>query len=82
VIINLRAIGRRKKAKMFCKFFNDNFSVDEINKIKKVLDNKSFQTNSVEAIKAHIKNNLLIKERQAKANENFKKNFDILNFKK
>jgi hypothetical protein len=57
-------------------------SVDEINKIKKVLDNKAFQNNSVDAIKAHIKNNLLIKERQAKADENFKKNYDMLNINK
>jgi hypothetical protein len=36
----------------------------------------------VDAIKAHIKNNLLLKERQAKAEETFKKNYDMLNLKK
>jgi hypothetical protein len=54
----------------------------EKEKIKKVIDNKNYQSNPLEAMKFHIKNAQLINERNKKIEENFQKNYNFLNIKK
>ena len=58
------------------------FSAEEKAKIKKVIDNRAYQLNPVEAMKSHIKNAQLIAERNKKIDENFQKNYNFLNMKK
>jgi hypothetical protein len=54
----------------------------EKEKIKKVIENKNYQSNPLEAMKFHIKNAQLIEERKKKIDENFQKNYNFLNLKK
>lgn len=55
---------------------------EEKEKIKKVIENKNYQSNPLEAMKYHIKNAQLIQERNKKIEENFQKNYNFLNLKK
>jgi hypothetical protein len=55
---------------------------EEKAKIKKVVDNKNYQSNPLESMKNHIKNSQILAERNKKIEENFQKNYNFLNMKK
>jgi hypothetical protein len=55
---------------------------EEKAKIKKVVDNKTYQSNPLESMKNHIKNAQILAERNKKIEENFQKNYNFLNMKK
>lgn len=55
---------------------------DEIGKIKKVINNKNYQFDPIQALKSHIKNTQMIEERNKKLDEQFQKNYNLLNIKK
>jgi len=54
----------------------------EKEKIRKVIENKNYQSNPLEAMKFHIKNTQMLEERKKKINESFQKNYNFLNMKK
>jgi hypothetical protein len=55
---------------------------EEREKIKKVMENKNFQSNPIEAMKLHIKTTQMINERNRKIEENFEKNYNMLGLNK
>jgi hypothetical protein len=55
---------------------------EEKAKIKKVVENKNYQSNPLESMKNHIKNAQILAERNKKIEENFQKNYNFLNMKK
>lgn len=54
---------------------------EEKEKIKKVMQNKNYQANPLEAMKFHIKNAQIMEERKKKIEENFNRNYNFLNLK-
>jgi hypothetical protein len=54
----------------------------EKEKIKKVIENKNYQANPMEAMKFHIKNSIVQQERKKKIEENYQKNYNFLNLNK
>jgi hypothetical protein len=55
---------------------------DEKQNILKIMENKNFQKNPMETMQLHIKSAQLMNERRKKAEENFQKNYNLLNIKK
>ncbi len=58
------------------------YSSEEIYKIKKIFNNKNFQSNPIESLKTYIRNNQILNERNTKIEENFNKNYNMLGIKK
>jgi len=54
----------------------------EKEKINKVIENKAYQANPLEAMKMHVKNAIILQERKKKIEESFEKNYNFLNLNK
>lgn len=53
----------------------------EKERIKKLMENRGFQNNPIENVKNQIKREQMVKERNKKMEENFQKNYNLLNMK-
>jgi len=69
--------NKKKNAKQLKNLLNS-----EKEKIIKVIENKNYQANPLDAMKFHLKNSIILQERKKKIEDNYQKNYNFLNLKK